>query len=140
MDQEMVKTDSYAKGMSEYQEDDYDSLFRLTEFEYGLFKSFVGKRVLEVGAGWGRLTERVLEGPTILEMVAIEPSEVLFLRLKRRLAGKKVELLCSELGGLRNEYKRHFDTVYSVHVMEHIADDRRFIEDSLDPLLSGLNS
>ena len=40
-------------------------------------------------------------------------------------------MLQTETGRLESEYANHFDSVYSVHVMEHIADDLAFLKEML---------
>lgn len=134
----MSSTDSYAKGMTQFEEEDFDSIKRLARFEFGLFRRYLGPRILEVGAGWGRVTDVVIDEQKPLDLVAIEPSPVLFEKLQRRMAkfsGVKVQ--CAEVGALVEGYKAYFDASYSVHVMEHIEDDRQFIVDSLSLLRPG---
>lgn len=129
--------DPYAQGMSEFKEQDFDSIKKLTHFEYSLFAKYLGARVLEVGAGWGRVTELVLEKHRPLEMGAIEPSSDLFGKLVSRLrSSEKLTLYRAEVADLLIKYPQYFDTSFSVHVLEHIEDDQRFIEDSIALLRS----
>jgi phospholipid N-methyltransferase len=127
-----MSRDEYAKGMSEFKETDYDSAQGLTEFEYELFRNFLGKKVLEVGAGWGRLTEIVQKKHQPTEFLAIEPSPDFFAKLQRRVTSTpNVTLQNCEVGDLLPTFSGHFDSVFSVHVMEHVENDRKFVEDSI---------
>lgn len=130
-------TDSYAQGMSEFKAEDYELTSRLTKFEYGLFRNFLGAKLLEVGAGWGRMTALVLKETKPAEIIAIEPSPQLFLRLQRYLSRQQgLTTLNCEVGQLKETHQNYFDSIFSVHVLEHIEDDRRFVEDSLALLKS----
>lgn len=134
----MNEVDIYTKGMGEFEEREYDATDKLTLFEHSLFGKELGTNVLEVGAGWGRLTSLVHRKDSPAEYVAIEPSPVLFAKMKSRLSGLPgLDLKSCEVGDLKAEFSGHFDSVFSVHVMEHVEDDRRFVEDSLALLKPG---
>src|SRR5260370_1077143 len=74
------------------------------------------------------------------ELLAIEPSPH-FCSLLQNRAGNlpKTTLIQAETAELLPKYTSHFDSVYSVHVMEHIANDRQFLEEMLALTRSGGN-
>lgn len=91
---------------------------------FGLFKPYVGRRVLEVGSGIGTMSERLVEIAD--RVVGIEPNPVCISQVKERMRGQERFALrecliedCdpAELGSLQ------FDTVFCVNVLEHIEDD-----------------
>jgi SAM-dependent methyltransferase len=103
------------------------------------FKPYVGKRVVEVGAGSGGFSEMLLElKPEVLGV--IEPSDEMYPLLSKRLAGSP---------GIVRSYQGFFsqvadkvkaevkpDTLVYVNVFEHIEDDAaelELINNSLTP-------
>jgi SAM-dependent methyltransferase len=92
----------------------------------------LGRTILEVGAGAGRITALVAEAGCHDELLAIEPSTHFFGLLQVRASSlPKTLLMQAETAKLLPEYAEHFDSVYSVHVMEHIEHDRQFLEEML---------
>lgn len=89
------------------------------------FRPFLGKRILEVGAGIGTFSSHLL-GEGIQElMILLEPSANLFPVLQRRFGNHgKVKLICGELEQIHEGFRPlAFDTVVSVNVLEHISQD-----------------
>lgn len=91
---------------------------------FGLLRSHVGARVLEVGCGIGTMTRRLLE--TAESVVAIEPNQTCAAIARREIGDHpRFELRVCHLeecdpGELAS---RRFDTVLCVNVLEHIEDD-----------------
>jgi len=124
--------DDYASGMVHWTEGQLELTPTLDRWHFELLRPYLGRRLLEVGAGPGRITALVAGVTQHDELLAIEPSPHLFELLCSRVgtfAG--VSLLQTETGRLGSEYANHFDSVYSVHVMEHIADDLQFLKEML---------
>lgn len=124
--------DDYALGMVHWSDAALELTPALDRWQVELFQNYLGRRILEVGAGAGRITAIVAEAGRHEELVAIEPSPHFF-GLLEKCAGSlpKTTLMRVETGTLLPAYAEHFDSVYSVHVMEHIEDDRRFLEQML---------
>ncbi len=124
--------DSFAKGMTYFTDEQRDLTPELDRFQFSLFRQSLGPRVLEVGGGGGRLTELVLESGTAAEFVSIEPSDHFYGILAARYShSEKVTVLKCTTTEIQERYAGHFDCVYSVHVMEHIEDDRAFLRECL---------
>jgi phospholipid N-methyltransferase len=124
--------DSFAKGMTFYTDEQRDLSPELDEFQFDLLQRYLGRHVLEVGAGGGRLTHLVAQRLAPEEFVAIEPSRHFFSILSSRFPDSRpVKLLDCTAKDIRSEYAEHFDSVFSVHVMEHIENDREFLDDCL---------
>jgi len=125
-------TDRYALGMVHWTADELELTPTLDRWHFELLRPYLGCKVLEVGAGPGRITALVAGAAQHDELLAIEPSPHFFELLRSHVgAFPGVSLLQTETGRLGSEYANHFDTVYSVHVMEHIADDLRFLKEML---------
>lgn len=124
--------DPYASGMVHWGESQLELTPSLDRWQFSLLRPYLGRKLLEIGAGAGRITALVAEAGCHDELVAVEPSAHFF-RLLQIGAGKspKTTLMETEAEKLLPEYRQHFDSVYSVHVMEHIEHDRQFLETML---------
>lgn len=133
-----MEPDVYAKGMICYGEAEAEATPTYDRWQYGLFKQFLSRKILEVGAGAGRMTGLLLQDDNFDELVAAEPSEHFFRLLSEKLPdSKKVKLLQATTTDLLSEYRGYFDTSFSTHVMEHIEDDRQFLSEQLELLRPG---
>ena len=128
-----TKHDAYAKGMVESGEEHLD------RFQYRMIKPHLGKDILEVGAGPGRIARLLVQDDLSYDRyVASEPSDHFFEPLKKRLGPfAKVTLIQGETSDLMRRYPLAFDTIFSVHVLEHVENDRSFVEDCLHMLKPG---
>jgi SAM-dependent methyltransferase len=134
-----LPSDTYAKGMSHWSETE-DVTPALSRWQYSLFKPFLGRKLLEIGAGIGRITAVVAAAGAHEELVATEPSPQFFGALRDRLRDTPKSIaLEATAEALLPEYREHFDSVYSVHVMEHIEHDRQFLEAMLNLTRPGGN-
>lgn len=132
-----VSTDRYAKGMADNAQVEMPTL-KYDQFQYGLFKKYLGPKVLEVGAGAGRITQLAVKDSRIQELMVTEPSDHFFPSLKKQFGQcSNVKLMQSEVNSLGDKYLNYFDSVFSVCVMEHIEDDRKFLAESLNRLKPG---
>jgi SAM-dependent methyltransferase len=124
--------DVYAKGMVHSTEDQHGLTPELDRFQFRLFRRYLGRRMLEAGAGAGRMTELVLEGVDHDELVALEPSDHFIDLLHKRYANNAaVNVVQGTTAEVVEQFRDHFDSVYSVHVMEHIEDDGAFVRECL---------
>jgi glycosyltransferase involved in cell wall biosynthesis len=100
-----------------------DTLHRYNGFLWDLMRPFVGRRVLEVGAGTGLLTRFLARRERVLA-TELDPEYVALLR--RTFADEpNVEIRPLDLARLGDDgIPRHaFDTVVCSNVLEHIEDD-----------------
>jgi SAM-dependent methyltransferase len=82
---------------------------------------YLGRRVLDVGAGLGTFTEQVADGRSI---VALEPDPAFVPSLRSRFAGRtNVEVAAAQLEELAASSPDAFDSIVCFNVLEHIADD-----------------
>jgi SAM-dependent methyltransferase len=84
-------------------------------------RPYLGRRVLDVGAGLGTFTELAAAGR---EVVALEPEAAFATDLRRRFAGRpNVQVVEAEADELEGE-SGPFDSVICFNVLEHIPDDQ----------------
>jgi 2-polyprenyl-3-methyl-5-hydroxy-6-metoxy-1,4-benzoquinol methylase len=101
--------------------DSLDDAVNYADWIYSLMQPYLGRRVLEVGAGHGTLTDRMLEGRTV---TATDVSPRCVSILEDRYAGNDhVTVLHADVDDA--PALGQFDAVVLVNVLEHIADDAR---------------
>jgi SAM-dependent methyltransferase len=83
------------------------------------FGPHIEGRVLEVGAGIGHFTKLLLESSSVRELVSVEPNNDFCARLRATFPRHAVFRGTSQ----DLEGPEDWDTIVSVNVLEHIADD-----------------
>jgi 2-polyprenyl-3-methyl-5-hydroxy-6-metoxy-1,4-benzoquinol methylase len=99
----------------------------------GQFAPFLGKRVIEVGAGIGTFARSLLNQNALSELVLVEPGDNLVPLLRRRFAGEsRVKIVhgCFE----RLAMPTRADSIVLVNVLEHIAEDQALLDDAHEVL------
>lgn len=99
------------------------------------FAPYLGKRVVEIGAGTGTFSELLLDSEGTQELALFEAAHNLFPLLRERFADRNVRLHCgpfdlSRLPGLA-------DSVVLVNVLEHISDDGELLSQIYQSLRPG---
>lgn len=101
-----------------------------------LSSPYVGKKVMEVGAGVGNFAASLLEQSSIDRLVLVEPAANLLGRLQERfISDARVQIVEGELGVCNDADK--LDTLIAVNVIEHVEDDARFLKQAFDLLTPG---
>ena len=96
---------------------------RFHEWVYRSFAAWVGERTLEVGSGTGVYTEKLLRRG---EVVAADVDPACLELVRVRCASPRLECIQLDLDAAEDFDQlrdRQFDTVISVNVLEHIAND-----------------
>lgn len=100
------------------------------------FAPFLGKRVIEIGAGIGTFSLSILTHTTVSELVMVEPGDNLFPLLQKRFAGEpRVRIIHGYFQDL--DPSASADSVVLVNVLEHVAEDRALLNDVHEVLLPG---
>jgi SAM-dependent methyltransferase len=96
---------------------------------------YLGRLVLDVGAGTGTFTEGLSKGH---EVVALEPDPALFQILRERLAASpNVTVSNSDASLASSGVDEPFDSIVCFNVLEHIAADREALEAFYENLRPG---
>ena len=102
------------------------------------FEPWLVGRVLEVGAGLGTISRRLLDRSEDLRVVALEPAANMFADLKSVAAvSPRLEAHQCTLVDLPGTSERQFDAILYLNVLEHIADDRKELELAAEALRPG---
>jgi SAM-dependent methyltransferase len=100
------------------------------------FAPFIGKRVIEVGAGIGTFARSLLSHTSLSELVLVEPGGNLVPLLQRRFAAElRVKIVHGYFQCLAAPATA--DSIVAVNVLEHIAEDQAFLDDAHEALTPG---
>jgi SAM-dependent methyltransferase len=99
---------------------------RYNEWQYRQIESFIGSRVLEVGAGIGNMSQHIVTGDREI-VVLTDPDEAYRTALHDRFAGMKnvlVEPLClPDAAAVSHLAAMRLNTAVALNVVEHVEDD-----------------
>lgn len=98
---------------------------RVDDWIFGEFAPFVGKRVLDVGCGWGNLIARLLDRELVVG-IDIDAISIAHLREFYRDC-RRAEFYTMDICSDETEILKSFalDTAISLNVLEHLEDDVR---------------
>lgn len=125
----------------EYAADDLEIIEeaqRYGEHIFELLRPFVGRRVLEVGAGIGTMSRKLVRTSDLV--IGIEPNANCVARLEAAMSTEPKFTIRSchleecDLGELQ---RQQLDTVYCVNVLEHIEDDVAALQMFSDAIVTG---
>lgn len=98
----------------------FDKSYNFRKYQFDLIKSFIGKKVLEIGPGTGEFAETYLTNK-VKKLTLSEINYSLRNKLKKKFKSKKnVKILSKKI----NEIKNKFDTIFYFDVLEHIKDHK----------------
>jgi 2-polyprenyl-3-methyl-5-hydroxy-6-metoxy-1,4-benzoquinol methylase len=136
-----AESDQFAKGMVAWSTEDEGVLDNYRLWQIGLISSYLGSSTIEIGAGNGRFAEAILERKAFERYVAVEPSDHFFEGLESIASNESgvFEVRQSTVDELAEDKSLlgKFDSVFSIHVMEHIEDDVDFVRKSLELIRPG---
>ena len=89
-------------------------------YQIELFGSYVGKEILEVGAGRGKIIE-ILAQNSEKQFTLLELDKNFFDILNNKFNSKNIKVLEERTQNIK---EKKFDTIFYLDVIEHIEDDR----------------
>ncbi len=131
----------YTQTHDRYAADDLEIMQRArrySEHVFNLFRSHIGRRVLEVGCGISTMSRRLVD--VAASVVAIEPNPACVAIARGTLGHHpRFELRACHLEECdRVELASHgFDTVFCINVLEHISDDVAALRTFRDAIVPG---
>lgn len=101
------------------------------------FRPYVGKRIVEVGAGSGTVSKKLIEKFNPESFVGIEPSPEVHARLAQNLKDySNTKTIGNFLPKVKDQLDRP-DTFFYINVMEHVERDQEEVQTVFDTLPSG---
>jgi SAM-dependent methyltransferase len=107
---------------------EFAALNEAKNYRAALLREFSGHlsgKVLEIGAGIGQVTRELLQNRAITKVVSVEPDAAFCARLRATLPGH--ELVQGTIQQLKDE-AADWNSILSVNVLEHIAEDEQELE------------
>jgi len=112
---------------------------RYADLQFSKIERYIGSRVLELGAGIGTHTQRLVARQPEL-VIAVEQERRFCDEITRR-AGSGVRVLCLDLAHLAtaaSELRRdRLDTIIALNVIEHVENDLACLAMAADLLVAG---
>lgn len=123
-----------------YSGEDLDAMEYATNYYrwvMDIFAEHVGENIVEVGAGSGTVSEKLLEfSPKAF--TGIEPATDIFPMLKERFQDRKhIKLINSFLVDAVTDLESKVDTIFYINVLEHVVDDEAEMKHAFDVLKPG---
>ncbi len=91
---------------------------------YSLIEPYIGKRVIEIGAGIGTTSRKIIQGD--VHLTAVEPNKKCQEYLSKYFSNnQKFALIPSTIEDCKgnSDLDENFDTIICINVLEHIKDD-----------------
>ncbi|RPJ22806.1 MAG: class I SAM-dependent methyltransferase [Chloroflexi bacterium] len=108
------------------------------QYYTSFLRPYLGKQVVEVGAGIGATTLAICDG-TQDKWVCLEPDPRLRNQIDRLISDKKLPACCVTKDGFVSDLEAgdSFETFVYIDVLEHIEDDRAELESAATRLIPG---
>ena len=110
---------------------------------FDMFRPYLGRRVVEVGAGSGSFSELIAQNHSCDVLLLVEPSESMYENLKmlggKLKTGGRLEVMHGAFTDLAGAIRSRTtpDSIVYVNVLEHVEDDEAELETVLETLSQG---
>lgn len=108
----------------------WDKISRYSQWMFNSYKEYIGKRVLDIGAGIGNMTKFYIDEADLVVTADIFEDQINI--MKQRFINKKnfrailFDILNDD--NIEDLKKDKFDTIILINVLEHLVDDKKAIE------------
>ena len=107
----------------------FDKAHFWRNYTYLLVKKFIGKKILEVGAGLGSFTKVYIKEKSNITLSEIDNFN--YKTLKKKFDSQKNVKVENKL---MQQFNETFDTILYISVLEHIENDKKEIDDAIEKL------
>ena len=107
----------------------FDKAHFWRNYTYLLIKKFIGKKILEVGAGIGSFTKIYIKEKLYITLTDIDNFN--YETLKKKFSSQKNVKVENKL---IEEFDETFDTIFYISVLEHIENDKKEINHAIEKL------
>ena len=107
----------------------FDKAHFWRNYTYLLVKKFIGKKILEVGAGIGSFTKIYIKEKSDITLSEIDSFN--YETLKKNFNSQKNVKVENKL---IQQFDETFDTIFYISVLEHIENDKKEITDAIEKL------
>ena len=107
----------------------FDKAHFWRNYTYLLVKKFIGKKILEVGAGIGSFTKIYIKEKSDITLSEIDSFN--YETLKKKFNSQKNVKVENKL---IQQFNETFDTIFYISVLEHIENDKKEITDAIEKL------
>ena len=117
--------------------DKWGKIDRYSKWMFHKYEKYIGKSVLEIGAGLGRNVAYYIDGRD--KVVATDIFESELEQLKKRF-GDRQNFTAANLDIMKDDlsqYRGQFDTVVCINTLEHLPDDLKAVERMKECLADG---
>ena len=112
--------------------ENFDKAYFWRNYVYLCIKKFIGKKILEIGAGIGSFAKTYIKDDLNVTLSEIDESN--YQTLKKVFSSQKNVKVENKL---INQFNETFDTILYSSVLEHIEDDKGEILNAIDKLTHG---
>lgn len=101
----------------------WDYISRYSLWMYHTYEKYVGKKVLDVGAGMGRMVAFYIDKCEEVVATDIFQSQVDYMNERFKGYSNFSAIVCDIMKDNMGQYKEKFDTIICINVLEHLEDD-----------------
>lgn len=120
-----MKQNNLSKNLNQW-----DKISRYSQWMFNSYKKYIGKRVLDIGAGIGNMTEFYIDEADLVVTADIFQDQIDI--MNQRFADKKnfrtilFDILNED--NIDDLKKDKFDTIILINVLEHLEDDKKALK------------
>jgi SAM-dependent methyltransferase len=115
----------------------WNSIERYSRWIFSKFKTYAGKRILDIGAGIGSITQYFVDDAEFVLATDIFENQLSIITERFRGCNIKTLLLNIETDDIKKLKQYNFDTIVCINVLEHLENDLNALLKMKDIVASG---